>query len=93
MQVLNQYGLQAIETKYLSPTNHRGSRIIAKAAAGKVIVDWDYSLSDKENHDQAALELAKKFGWDDYESNFVMGGKPDCTGNVYVMINDRMMKS
>jgi hypothetical protein len=35
---------QAIETKYMGPTNTRGSRIKATAAAGSVMVPFDYQL-------------------------------------------------
>ena len=54
---------QAIETKYLGPTNYRGSRITAKAPAGKVTLEWNYELSTEENHVEAAKALANKFEW------------------------------
>lgn len=54
---------QAITTRYLSPTNTRGARIKARAAAGAVIVDWDHSLDVELNHWAAAKALAIKFSW------------------------------
>jgi hypothetical protein len=55
---------QAITTKFLGPTNHRGARIKARAHVGSVTVGWDYSLSSCENHTAAALALAEKWGWE-----------------------------
>ena len=55
---------QAIETKYLGPTNHRGARIVAKCDAGRKVVPWEYELDVPENHALAACALAKSLGWD-----------------------------
>jgi hypothetical protein len=55
---------QAITTKYLGPTNSRGSRVKATASAGSVTLSWDHALDSDENHRAAALALAAKFGWD-----------------------------
>jgi len=61
--------MQTIITKYLGPTNHRGSRIKARQSASymgtpkSVTVDWDYSLNTEQNHKIAAQALAKKLGW------------------------------
>jgi hypothetical protein len=46
---------QAITTKYLGPTNARGSRIQVSAAAGRMYVGYDHSLNSDENHRAAAL--------------------------------------
>lgn len=54
---------QAIETKYMSPTNFKGSRVKAECAAGSVMLHWDYALNVEENHFKAAWELVKKLGW------------------------------
>jgi hypothetical protein len=55
--------LQAIVTKYHGPTNVRGSRISARADAGRVIVSWDYGLNVGENHAAAARALIERLGW------------------------------
>tara|TARA_R100000458_G_scaffold55460_1_gene59427 strand:- start:21 stop:281 length:261 start_codon:yes stop_codon:yes gene_type:complete len=55
---------QSIETKYLRPTEHRGSRIVAKCAAGRKVIPWDFDLGRTENHAMAACALAKALGWD-----------------------------
>jgi hypothetical protein len=54
---------QAIQTKYLGPTNVRGSRIKATAFAGSVIVAYDHSLNVENNHKAAAKALCDKMGW------------------------------
>ena len=61
--------MQTIITKYLGPTNARGSRIKARQSASygfkpvSVTVSWDYSLSTQENHKAAAMAVADKLGW------------------------------
>ena len=47
-----------IRTKYLGPTNHRGSRIKAESLTGKsVTVQWDCGLNIDRNHQAAATAL------------------------------------
>lgn len=72
---------QAIETKYVGPTNSRGSRVSARAYAGRVMVHWDDALDVDQNHMRAAHALAKKFGW---KGRLYGGARPDGKGNVYV---------
>lgn len=57
--------MQAIITKFLGPTNNRGSRYKATAAYSKksVTVSADYSKGLDANHDRACLELCKVMGW------------------------------
>ncbi len=54
---------QAIITKFLGPTNTRGSRIKATAEAGTITVPWDYALNVTDNHRAAAAALIRKMGW------------------------------
>lgn len=54
---------QAIETRYFGPVSVRGARIIAKAAAGGVVIPYDHALSLDGNHVAAARALRDKFGW------------------------------
>lgn len=54
--------MQAIRTVYFGPSNVRGSRIKATAAAGSLTVAYDYAL-DVANHRVAAEALIAKFGW------------------------------
>lgn len=52
---------QAIETRYLSATNTRSSRIKASCDRGSIVVEWDYDLDVTENHIRAAKRLCAKF--------------------------------
>lgn len=54
---------QAIVTRFIGPTNHRGARVIAKAEAGRVTVSWDHAIGVEANHAAAAKALADKWGW------------------------------
>lgn len=74
---------QAIVTKYIGPSNVRGSRVKARAAAGSVILHWDSSLNSEDNHSRAAQALANKFKW---QGAWFGGGMPDDKGNVYVCV-------
>ena len=73
--------MQAIETKYLGPTNTKGARIKASAEAGHVTVSFEYSTSTGGAHDLALIALVTKLGW---WGVWARGGKADGTGNVYV---------
>lgn len=55
--------MQAIVTKYKSPTNTTGSRIIASAAAGRKSVPYNSALTLDANHIEAANALMAKLGW------------------------------
>jgi hypothetical protein len=51
--------MQAIVTKFLAPTNHKGARIKATAAAGTVTINFDYEAGDFGSHLLAANALLK----------------------------------
>jgi hypothetical protein len=75
------YVYQAICTKYLGPTNVRGSRIKASAAAGSVIIPFNDRLNIEQAHAEAAQALAEKYGW---SGVWYQGGSPDDCGYVFV---------
>jgi hypothetical protein len=54
---------QAIQTKFLGPTNSRESRVKAFAAAGSVIIIWDHRLKPEQNHRAAAEMFAIRMNW------------------------------
>ena len=55
---------KAIETKYLGPTNYRGSRIKAYEPDGQsVTISYDYGLNDHDLHKKAAQALLDKMNW------------------------------
>lgn len=55
--------MQAIQTKYLGPTNTRGDRHKAACWAGSVTVPMDWTLDAHDNHKRAAMALCAKLGW------------------------------
>lgn len=56
--------MQCIRTKYLGPTNNRGTRIKATSASGQsVTVNRDYAAEVNVDERRAALALCKKLGW------------------------------
>jgi len=75
--------MQAITTKFLGPTNFRGSRIKARCEAGTLLVSWNHALDSEANHKGAALALVKKLGW---KGRWVGGGLPDTTGYAFVCV-------
>lgn len=75
---------QAIETRYLGPTNHRGSRVKASAQAGSVIIHWDDALNTDDNHEAAAMALCRKYGW---KGSLIGGGNTRGDGNVYIILD------
>lgn len=74
--------MQAIITKYLGPTNYRGSRIKAMASSRGpyVVLPWDSALSQVDNHDFAAQELAAQLDW----LGMWSGADLDADSRVYV---------
>lgn len=54
---------KAIITKYLGPTDFKGSRIKASCFGGNVTVGYSSELSTEQNHALAAEMLLKKMGW------------------------------
>jgi hypothetical protein len=76
---------QAIITKYLGPTNTRGSRIKARAAAGSITSHYHSELSSEANHTNAAIYFANEKGWLD-KNTLVGGAMPDGTGYCFVLI-------
>jgi hypothetical protein len=72
---------QAITTKYIGPTNVRGSRVKALSAAKNITLHWDYALNPDDNHRVAAETLAEKLGW---EGCWYGGSLPGGNGNCYV---------
>jgi hypothetical protein len=55
--------MQAIQTRALGPTNSRGPRIKAWAAAGSITIPYPYALSDQACHRAAAEALIIKLDW------------------------------
>ncbi len=74
--------MQYIKTKYLGPTNFRGSRVKASASwcPTTITISWADADNSDDNHRAAAAKmLVQKLGW---HGCWVEGGGVD--GNVYV---------
>lgn len=56
---------QAIETKYLGPTNFKASRIKASCDRGSKTFDYDHELNGEENHISACKRLRIEFAKQD----------------------------
>jgi hypothetical protein len=76
---------RAIRTRYVGPTNTKGSRIIADAgdAASRVILEYDYGLNTVDNHATAAEAVRDKMGWRGGFFTDLVGGEID---NTYVWV-------
>lgn len=74
----------AIFTKYLGPSNCKGSRIVATHGSARCEVGYQDALTSEENHRKAMEKLCKKAeipttGW-------VAGGHPSGDGYVFVLV-------
>ena len=79
--------MKAIETKYLGPTNFRGSRIKVTDGDNSMILGMNDALDVDDNHDQAALAFFNDLGW---HGKLIRGGTK--RGYVYVFAHDHMIK-
>ena len=57
---------QAIKTKYIGPTNSKGSRVKATCDAGSITINWQDALNTERNHAAARDALCVKLGWTRY---------------------------
>ena len=74
--------MKAIETKYLGPTNFRGSRIKAWAEGGNsVTISYPHELSGEAVYRKAADRLCEKLNW---QGELIGGGRADGNGYVFV---------
>ena len=67
--------MQAIQTRYLSPTNSRDARIKAWAAAGSITIPYPHELSGQACHRAAAEALVVKLGWNAPYYGGLLGGQ------------------
>lgn len=77
--------MKAILTKFVCPTNTRGSRYSASDMDGnRVILGADYALDSEENHWRAAAALCAKMGW---KGTLAAGATRD--GFAFVFVDSR----
>lgn len=80
---------QAIVTKYLGPTNFRGSRVKAVCDAETITISWDDALNPEDNHRVAANQLANSLGWIGPTMpgwRLIGGGMPQATPYAYCFV-------
>jgi hypothetical protein len=75
--------VQAITTRFIAPTNTRGSRVKATAAAGSITIAWQDRLNPMQNHCAAAEALARRLEW---SGIYIPGGMPDGAGYCFVHV-------
>lgn len=76
--------MKAIDTKFIGPSNTKGSRYIARDSDGnRVIVKTNFSLNADQNHARAAAALRDKIGW----KGEMVGGATK-TGMCFVFVSD-----
>jgi hypothetical protein len=77
--------MKAISTKYIGPTNYKGSRIKAYAEGGNSItLSYDDALNSDKNHLAAAVALRDKMNWKG--GGKLLGGGTE-KGYVFVFSN------
>jgi hypothetical protein len=80
--------MQSIQTKFLSATESKGSRIKAKCARGSIVIPYPHELTGDETHRAAVLALVTRFLDEDeskgkpretnfWNRTFVSGSLPD----------------
>lgn len=80
--------MKAIETRYIGPTNTRGSRLVATAEGGnRVTLSYDYELNSDQNHEMAAYHLMAKLDW----TGEMVGGHT-AKGMVWVFVDGPRVK-
>jgi hypothetical protein len=70
--------MKAIRTKYIGPSNVKGSRLSATTGerGQRLIMSWPSELNSGEAHARGARALADKMGW---KTELIGGGFPDGT--------------
>lgn len=67
---------QTIQTKYVGPTNFRGSRIKARTASSiSIMRSYDSALDSAANHAVVADELQTKMKWQGEYWGEIIGGQ------------------
>lgn len=80
--------MQAITTKYLPPTDHRDGRVVAKASAGSLTLNWDHNADVDENHWRAAEALIAKLGWDKHVNTWMAGHLAETNTEYMVFVGN-----
>jgi hypothetical protein len=55
--------MQAIQIRYLGPTDTKGSRVKAFCYSGSITIDFNYALDAEGRAIEAGYALIEKLGW------------------------------
>ncbi len=77
--------MNAIVTKYLSPTDTKSGRIKATCSGGTLTEGYEHKFSGPVNHRNVALALAAELGWLD-GNVLVSGCLPSSNGYAHVLL-------
>lgn len=70
--------MQAIQVKFLGPTNSKGSRRKAWCDAGQITVSTDFALNSEDNARKACEALRDKLGWHKpHHGDMIAGSLPN----------------
>ncbi len=56
--------MQAIQTKYIAPSNNKGARIQAISYAKTIVLPYAYELDNEANHKLVCMTLMEVLGWE-----------------------------
>ena len=78
-----------IVTRYLGPTDHRGSRVKAthqrdSEVTWRATLDWDYNLDTTKNHQLAAEQLLSK--WVTSDDLVIVGRGHDYSAYYWLVV-------
>ena len=82
-----------IQTRYLGPTDRRGSRMKAFARDGRkaepaVLMSYDYALDASGNHSKAAAALALLMGWIKSDEETLCGSTDGKGRGYFVLVRE-----
>lgn len=76
--------MQAIVTKWMPPTDTRGSRIKVWCDAKALVVPWDHEYGAQVNHQNAIAKLLRAQGWG---GQWVTGAAPKRSPHFLVAVH------
>lgn len=84
-----------IVTRYLGPTNHRGSRVKAthqrdSEITWRATIEWDHSLNAEANHQLAAEQLLSK--WVTSDDLVIVGRGHDHSAYYWLVVGAWQLK-
>jgi len=77
---------RAFTTRYAGPTDTRGARIIVRSFNGSRAIAWNYAIGPYQNHEAAAVSVARLQGLDFHTSDADVprAQLPDGSGYVFL---------